>query len=252
MCAISGKDEAALTQLQTEQPDAYVELAQTAALFPSTMQDSELGEIPEGWDVVSLSDLIQITGGGTPKRSEPNYWNGDIPWFSVKDVPADGNVFVVDTEEKITHEGLKKSSTKLLKRGTTIITARGTVGKLALLAGDMCMNQSCYGINGKGTGPYFNYFNLRQAVSTLLRNTHGAVFDTITTRTFDTYRTSFGGSEIANRFDAVVMPILEKVESNIRENMVLTHIRDALLPKLLSGELTLPPAEKTPSEADCD
>lgn len=239
MCAISGKDEAALTQLQTEQSDAYAELAQTAALFPSVMQDSELGEIPEGWDVASLSDLIQITGGGTPKRSEPNYWNGDIPWFSVKDVPADGNVFVVDTEEKITHEGLKKSSTKLLKKGTTIITARGTVGKLALLASDMCMNQSCYGINGKDTGPYFNYFNLFQAVSTLQRNTHGAVFDTITTKTFDTYRTSLSGSEIANRFDAVVMSMLEKIESNIRENMVLTRIRDTLLPKLLSGEIDL-------------
>jgi len=250
MCAISGKDEAALAQLQTEQPDAYAELTQTAALFPSAAQDSELGEIPERWDVASLSDLIQITGGGTPKRSEPNYWNGDVPWFSVKDIPADGNVFVVDTEEKITHEGLKKSSTKLLKKGTTIITARGTVGKLALLASDMCMNQSCYGINGKGTGPYFNYFNLSQAVSTLQRNTHGAVFDTITTKTFDTYRTSFSGSEIANRFDAVVMPILEKVESNIRESMALTHIRDTLLPKLLSGELTLPPAETAASEAD--
>jgi len=119
-----------------------------------------------------------------------------------------------------------------------------------LLASDMCMNQSCYGINGKGTGPYFNYFNLSQAVSTLQRNTHGAVFDTITTKTFDTYRTSFSGSEIANRFDAVVMPILEKVESNIRESMALTHIRDTLLPKLLSGELTLPPAETAASEAD--
>ena len=87
--------------------------------------------------------------------------------------------------KKISDIGLQKSSTKLLSVGTTIITARGTVGKLALVGTPMCMNQSCYGIRGlDGFGPYFNYFNLREAITTLQRNTHGAVFDTITTQTF--------------------------------------------------------------------
>lgn len=253
MCAISARDEASLNTLQTEQPEAYAELARTAALFPSAMQDSELGEIPVGWKIKPLSELINITGGGTPKRSEPKYWNGDIPWFSVKDVPAAGNVFVIDTDEKITEEGLKKSSTKLLKKGTTIITARGTVGKLALLAEDMCMNQSCYGVNGKETGPYFNYFNLLESIDTLRRNTHGAVFDTITTKTFETHLACFPRIDLATIFDLSVSPMLQQIEINLREIGVLKNLRDTLLPKLLSGKLTLPdttPPKANPPESD--
>jgi type I restriction enzyme S subunit len=236
MCAISTKDEAVLDQLKTENPEAYAQLAATAAFFPAAFQTLELGDIPEGWEVDSLSDLIQLTGGGTPKRSEAQFWDGNIPWFSVRDIPNDGDIFVVDTTEKITDAGLKKSSTKLLKKGTTIITARGTVGKLALLAEDMCMNQSCYGVNGKDTGPYFNYFYLKEAVSTLQQNTHGAVFDTITTKTFETYRSSFCGKDLARHFDTMLLPIMEQIENNLRESISLAEARDTLLSKLLSGD----------------
>ena len=237
MSVISAKTLDELNGLKASNPEAFNRLAQTAALFPAAMQDSELGEIPEGWCVSSLSELINITGGGTPKRSEESYWNGDIPWFSVKDVPSEGNVFVVDTDEKITVLGLNKSSTKLLQKGTTIITARGTVGKLALVGTDMCMNQSCYGVRGKNVGDFYNYFNLKEAVSTLQRNTHGAVFDTITTQTFDTYSLAFSGVELANKFDALVAPLLQNIETNVRQNIELATLRDTLLPKLLSGKL---------------
>lgn len=227
-------------KMKGEQPEGMD--ATTASLFPEKLVESELGLIPEGWEVSTLSSLIQLTGGGTPKRSEETYWNGDIPWFSVRDVPSGSNVFVVDTDEKITELGLNKSSTKLLPKGTTIITARGTVGKLALVGTDMCMNQSCYGIRGKEVGDFYNYFNLNEAVSTLQRNTHGAVFDTITTKTFDTYSMPFGGVELANKFDSIVAPLLQKIEANVRQNIELSTLRDTLLPKLLSGEIEL--AEK--------
>ncbi|WP_311568643.1 restriction endonuclease subunit S [Photobacterium arenosum] len=224
-------------KMNGEQPEGMD--AATASLFPEKLVESELGLIPEGWKVSSLSELIKLTGGGTPKRSEEKYWNGDIPWFSVKDVPSGSNVFVVDTDEKITELGLNKSSTKLLPKGTTIITARGTVGKLALVGTDMCMNQSCYGIRGIEVGDYYNYFNLKEAVSTLQRNTHGAVFDTITTKTFETYSMAFSGTELANEFDALVAPLLQKIEANVRQNIELAKLRDTLLPKLLSGEIEL-------------
>ncbi|EOX4963968.1 restriction endonuclease subunit S [Vibrio alginolyticus] len=230
-------------KMNGEQPEGMD--AATASLFPEKLVESELGLIPEGWEVSALSELIKLTGGGTPKRSEETYWNGDIPWFSVKDVPSGSNVFVVDTDEKITELGLSKSSTKLLPKGTTIITARGTVGKLALVGTDMCMNQSCYGIRGKEVGDYYNYFNLKQAVSTLQQNTHGAVFDTITTKTFDTYSLAFGGVELANKFDALIAPLLQKIEANVRQNIELSALRDTLLPKLLSGEIELAEISKT-------
>ena len=229
-------------KMKGEQPEGMD--SATASLFPEKLVESELGLIPEGWEISALSELIKLTGGGTPKRSEESYWNGDIPWFSVKDVPSGSNVFVVDTDEKITELGLSKSSTKLLPKGTTIITARGTVGKLALVGTDMCMNQSCYGIRGKEVGDYYNYFNLKQAVSTLQQNTHGAVFDTITTKTFDTYSLAFGSVELANKFDALTAPLLQKIEANVRQNIELSALRDTLLPKLLSGEIELGEVEE--------
>ena len=114
MAAISGKSLEEIDQLITEhdvQGSTNVagagsagatleQLKTTAALFPDTLVDSELGEIPEGWDVKPLSNIIEVIGGGTPKRSEESYWNGDIPWFSVKDAPRLSDVFVVDTIEK--------------------------------------------------------------------------------------------------------------------------------------------------------
>ena len=239
MAAISGKSLDELDQISLEKQE---QLLTTAALFPDSLADSELGEIPEGWAIKSLSEIIEVIGGGTPKRSEESYWGGNISWFSVKDAPALSDVFVVDTIEKITEQGLNKSSTKLLPVGTTIITARGTVGKLALVGTPMCMNQSCYGIRGlDGFGPYFNYFNLREAITTLQRNTHGAVFDTITTQTFESYSMPVATDKLVDKFEDVVTPLLKKIEMNSRGITTLNKLRDVLLPKLLSGELATNP-----------
>jgi len=121
----------------------------TAALFPDSFEESELGLVPKGSRVCSFTETLDVIGGGTPKTSVDEFWNGNIPWFSVVDAPATSDVFVVDTEKHITDAGLNGSSTKLLPAGTTIISARGTVGRLALTGRNMAMNQSCYGLRGK-------------------------------------------------------------------------------------------------------
>ncbi len=235
--ALSGKLDAELDALPPEQ---YAQLAATAALFPDEMEASELGEIPRQWEIVPLSHMIQLIGGGTPKRSESGFWGGEISWFSVKDVPNNGDVWVVDTEEKITKLGLAKSSTKLLPVGTTIISARGTVGKLALAGKEMAMNQSCYGVLGSsGIGSYFNYFNIKEAVEELKRNTHGAVFDTITQNTFDAVFCVKPCAETLRSFEQRTQPLLEAIRFNVIQARTLVETRDTLLPKLLSGELTI-------------
>lgn len=244
MQAIAGKTAAQLDALHAEDPERYRELYETAALFPSAMQASELGEIPEGWEALPLSQMIKLIGGGTPKKSEPAYWNGEICWFSVKDAPQDGNIFVIDTEDKITEKALKNSPTKLLPIGTTIITARGTVGKLALTGVLTAMNQSCYGIVGSdGTGSCLNYLRIHKAVDTLKKNSHGAVFDTITRATFDTVLQPQAPLDLRQRFEEVVMCTFEAIKNNLRQSKTLSELRDTLLPKLLSGELTVPDAE---------
>ena len=129
---------------------------------------------------------MDIIGGGTPKTSKPEYWNGDIPWLSVKDFNNDYR-YVYETEKTITQAGLNNSSTKLLKRNDSIISARGTVGAMAMIPYPMAFNQSCYGLRAKEclVDEEYLYYLIKHNVVVLKKNTHGSVFDTITRDTFD-------------------------------------------------------------------
>ena len=133
-----------------------------------------------------LSEIMDIIGGGTPKTSKPEYWNGDIPWLSVKDFNNDYR-YVHETEKTITQAGLDNSSTKLLKRNDSIISARGTVGEMAMIPYPMAFNQSCYGLRAKEglVDEEYLYYLIKHNVVILKKNTHGSVFDTITRDTFD-------------------------------------------------------------------
>ena len=133
-----------------------------------------------------LSEIMDIIGGGTPKTSKPEYWNGDIPWLSVKDFNNDYR-YVYETEKTITQAGFDNSSTKLLKRNDSIISARGTVGEMAMIPYPMAFNQSCYGLRAKEgfVDEEYLYYLIKHNVVVLKKNTHGSVFDTITRDTFD-------------------------------------------------------------------
>lgn len=214
--------------------------AETAALFPDSFEEREGLMVPRGWRVGSFNETIELIGGGTPKTSNPEYWNGDIPWFSIVDAPRNSDVFVIDTEKKITKRGIEESSTRLLPFGTTIITARGTVGKCALVGTPMTMNQSCYGVHAKDQrGDYFNYFALKNLVSELQRSTHGSVFDTITSETFKSVQNVIVPIEFTRIFDKKISSFMERILSSLQESETLVILRNALLPKLLSGEIRL-------------
>lgn len=188
----------------------------------------------------SFRETIQIIGGGTPKTSNPDFWGGDIPWFSVVDAPAITDVFVVDTEKHITEAGLNGSSTKLLPAGTTIISARGTVGRLALTGCPMTMNQSCYGLRGLAGDSYFTYFSTKRLVEQLQQRAHGSVFDTITQETFAGVPVCFPHESFINAFEGNVEPLMLRIRKNLMQAQTLATLRDTLLPRLISGQLRLP------------
>jgi len=138
------------------------------------------------WREVKLGEIVKIISGGTPKTNVKEYWNGDIPWLSVVDF-NNTNRYVYNTEKSITNKGLNESSTKILKKGQLIISARGTVGALAQLGRDMAFNQSCYGLDAISEFTFndYLYYLVKWAINKLKQQTHGAVFDTITRETFD-------------------------------------------------------------------
>ena len=207
-------------------------------LFPDRLVDSELGEIPEGWEVGVLNDAIELLSGGTPKTSVPGYWGGDIPWYTAKDAPNGSDVFALETERTITQSGVENSATRILAAGTTVITARGTVGRLACLGVPMAMNQTCYGIRGAhGYPEFFTYWHLRTAVDELQTRTHGTIFDTITRQTFTLVEMALAPVELTLAFEAIVEPIMAHILNNLKESRVLAAQRDVLLPRLVSGEV---------------
>jgi type I restriction enzyme S subunit len=219
--------------------------AEISDLFPDSFEDSELGEIPSGWQCCPFTQLVDVISGGTPKTSVDEYWNGSIPWFSVVDAPSGADCWVIQTEKSITHLGLDNCSSKLLPIGTTIISARGTVGKVCLTGQDMAMNQSCYGLRSKAAnGEYFCFYLTKSLVEILEARAHGSVFSTITRDTLDGVSTISPPLEVIQSFNGIAGALLVKIKNNLEENRILSNQRDALLPKLISGEIRIPDAEK--------
>ena len=214
-------------------------------IFPDRLVESELGEIPEGWAIGSFSDAVEMIGGGTPKTSVSEYWNGDIPWFSVVDTPASSDVFVVQTEKSITQSGLNGSSARLINKGTTIISARGTVGNLAIAGRDMTFNQSCYALRGKnGSGSYFVFLSAQRMVEQLKAMAHGSVFSTITRQTFEAVRSVLPPENLRQQFEQSATGLFDAILCNVSESRSLAQLRDTLLPKLISGDLRVLDADR--------
>lgn len=170
-----------------------------------------------------LSEIMDLIGGGTPKTSVAAYWGGDIPWLSVKDFNND-NRYVYETEKTITQEGLNNSSTKLLERDDSIISARGTVGEMAMIPFPMAFNQSCYGLRAKKeiVDPTFLYYLVKHNVYVLQKNTHGSVFDTITRDTFAGIDVDVPEMDTQIKIAGILRDLDDKIElnTNINKNLL--------------------------------
>lgn len=200
--------------------------------------DSELGMIPEGWKVGRLTDVIKLMPGGTPKTSEPLYWdNGTIPFFSPKDV---NGVYCFATEKHITEAGLNKCSSNLYPKDTIFITCRGTVGKVCLTACDMAMNQSNYALKAiDGYSQYYVFFLVKSVVERLIKKSNGAVFSAITSKDFDEV-TLIPSQKAVEDFTNVIDGFFRRIFAIGTESSRLSLLRDTLLPRLMSGELEVP------------
>ncbi|MGH7844654.1 MAG: GIY-YIG nuclease family protein [Candidatus Binatia bacterium] len=118
-----------------------------ADVFPDRFEESELGEIPEGWAVGSILNQAKLLSGGTPKTENCDYWDGEILWASAKDVSQCGQTFLVKTERTITQKGLQESATQLIPAFCAVVIARdATTGRMVMVGRKMAMNQTCYAL----------------------------------------------------------------------------------------------------------
>ena len=216
-----------------------------ASLFPNALAPSSIGPIPQGWATGSILSAVRLLSGGTPKTSVPEYWNGTIPWASAADVSQCQDCFLLKPERTITPLGLEQSPTKVISAFSTVIVARGaTTGRMCLFGLDMAMNQTCYGLRSKSESHYYVYCLAKEAVSDLVHNAHGSVFDTITTQTFESSNVVLPNERVVARFEREVEPFFRSIQRQQEESAILAALRDTLLTKLMSGELRARDVEK--------
>ncbi|WP_335847747.1 restriction endonuclease subunit S [Aeromonas allosaccharophila] len=194
-------------------------------------------EIPEGWEAGNILNVAHLLGGGTPTKTKPEYWNGTIPFFTPSD--SDNNIYSVSTEDYITDEGLQNSSTRLFEPHTVFITARGSVGRLALNAVPMAMNQSCYALKAKNGISYtFLFFLTKELIHHLEVKSSGSVFNSIVSSDIEYTNLALPSERtIIEEFSALAEPIFEKIEASTKENRQLSALRDWLLPMLMNGQV---------------
>ncbi|WP_198048080.1 restriction endonuclease subunit S [Cupriavidus taiwanensis] len=238
MSAISGKPDATLDALSRRQFD---QLAATAMLFPDEMDESELGKVPKGWKVKKIDDLVETVGGATPDTKNPNYWEPpEFAWTTPKDLSGLRSPILLKTERKLSKKGLEKISSGLLPEGTLIMSSRAPIGYLALTQMPVAINQGYIAmLPGGEIPPLYLLFWCKESMDAIKGNANGSTFLEISKKAFRPLPLLQPMPELVLEFSRRVKPLISRMVASERESAELTALRDALLPKLLSSELSL-------------
>ncbi|HHW8756538.1 TPA: restriction endonuclease subunit S [Salmonella enterica] len=255
MTAISGKDADALAVFEREHPEQYAELKATAELFPSAMQDSELGKIPEGWNFLpleSVTSMIIDHRGKTPKKLGGDWSEDGYPAISAKNI-KNGRLVRHDTIKYVNPEMYTKWMKDVLLSGDILMTSEAPLGELLYLAkdSDYLLSQRLYGIraNNVVSGCYlYLWLQSANAKADISGRATGSTVVGIRQSELKKVNVLVPKKALIESFSSLAAYYLAKIESNEKQNIALENLRDTLLPKLLSGEITLPEAEQIISE----
>ncbi|MEI8140428.1 MAG: restriction endonuclease subunit S [bacterium] len=204
--------------------------------FPGHERTRIVNYVPEGWRKGSAFDAMYVMSGGTPKTTNFDFWDGDIPFYTPKDSVE--NFYVLDTEKHLTELGLNTCNSKLYPKDTVFITARGTVGNMNLAQKPMAMNQSCYALAGReDLTQKFLFCALRAAIQHFQQHAVGAVFDAIIVDTFKLIPFVRPELRLVHAFTEAIDPMFEKIDNLSQQNQKLRVARDLWLPRLMNGEI---------------
>lgn len=215
-------------------------------IFPDRLVESELGEIPEGWRNSTIGEEVTVCGGSTPSTKEPEYWEGGQHcWATPKDLSALYFPVLLDTDRKITDAGLAKISSGLLPVGTVLLSSRAPIGYLAITEIPTAINQGFIAMKCDGALP--NVFVLpwcRESMDAIIGNANGSTFQEISKSNFRPLRVVVPSDPVLTSFTRLAGSLYRQLAENEREACYLAQLRDTLLPRLISGELRVPDAER--------
>lgn len=241
MSTISGKAEVELDALPPEQ---YKQLAATAALFPEEVEESELGEIPRGWTVQAADSLTDVGIGKTPPRKEPQWfteYQGDWRWISIRDMGASG-VFQQRSSEFLTSEAVARFNVRVVPERTVLLSFKLTIGRVAITDGTMVTNEAIAHFKlpcDAAISSEYLYLYLKDFDYSKLGST-SSIADAVNSKTIREIPIIVANQDLIDRFTESVTPLFEEIRNRQNEIAALGATREAILPKLLSGEIEVP------------
>ena len=203
--------------------------------------DSELGMIPKGWKVCRLDEIGEIVGGGTPSKSKSEYYcTHGIPWITPRDLSITQAKFTAKGTTDITDLGYKNSSAQLLPEGSVLFSSRAPIGYITIALNNICTNQGFKSVIPKIAGTAFIYCYLKNNTHNIEMRATGSTFKEASGALMKSLKVLRPNDEsIYKRFEEILMPLFKKQAALEAENSKLSHLRDIILPQLMSGELKI-------------
>lgn len=178
--------------------------------------------------IYKIKDIGTIVSGGTPKTTENDYWNGDISWITPKDLSTNKSKYIHYGERNITDKGLSHSSSKMLPKGTVLLTSRAPIGYLAIAGKDLCTNQGFKSIicNTEIIKPEYLYYLLNTKIDDLISISTGSTFLELSKSVFEEYQIKIHNLEEQQHIIDTIGSIDDLIENN---NTIIIKLENIIL-----------------------
>lgn len=204
------------------------------------MVDSEQGTIPDEWGIGRLEDVGDIIGGGTPSKAVLDYYTKDgIAWITPRDLSITQTKFTSKGEIDITELGYSNSSAKIMPRGSVLFSSRAPIGYISIAKNEVCTNQGFKSVVPHNGHTAFIYYFLLTNTSNIESQASGSTFKEASGALMKALNIVIPNDSILDAFEKIISPIFDAQENLEEENLKLAALRDSLLPKLMSGELSV-------------
>ncbi|KFZ36349.1 hypothetical protein HR45_16970 [Shewanella mangrovi] len=224
-------------KMNGEQPQGMDEA--TASLFPDKLVESELGLIPEGWNIASIKDFGDVICGKTPSKTNANFYGGNVPFIKIPD--THGKIFITETSDTLTQAGDESQPKKRIPENSICVSCIATVGQVFITTKPSHTNQQINSVVPKDQNSLyyllFYFKGLNKHFHDLASG--GSATLNMNTSTFSKVVLVRPTPDVLEAFHNAISGLMEKMLSNQLENATLSELRDTLLPKLLSGEVEL-------------
>ena len=213
--------------------------------LPTRFVDSDIGPVPEGWEVQAIDDVITVKGGGTPSTKNPDYWDGgEHCWATPRDMSRLAHPVLLDTERRITDAGVKHISSGLLPVGTVLMSSRAPVGYLAIAGVPTAINQGFIAMICDGPLPPIFVLNwVSSSMEAIKARASGTTFPEISKKNFRTLTVVKPTGDVIVAYQRAAEPLFDLLTACVKENVCLAKIRDYILPRLLSGQVRVEVAD---------